>query len=113
MTSAGDAGASASAVGQRASQRSQRGTTRSTCVCCAITSLTRTAYGSRVFRHGRSRELRRYQSRSSASMAGDYAGAVIDLRSDTLTKPTAGMRAAMAAAAVGAGQYLEDPKHKE
>jgi threonine aldolase len=34
---------------------------------------------------------------------------VIDLRSDTLTKPTAGMRAAMAAADVGDEQYLEDP----
>jgi threonine aldolase len=34
---------------------------------------------------------------------------VIDLRSDTLTKPTAGMRAAMAAAEVGDEQYLEDP----
>ena len=34
---------------------------------------------------------------------------MIDLRSDTLTKPTAGMRAAMAAAEVGDEQYLEDP----
>ncbi len=38
-----------------------------------------------------------------------YADGVIDLRSDTLTKPTAGMRAAMAAAEVGDEQYLEDP----
>jgi threonine aldolase len=34
---------------------------------------------------------------------------VIDLRSDTLTKPTAAMLAAMAAAEVGDEQYLEDP----
>src|SRR6186713_994218 len=33
----------------------------------------------------------------------------IDLRSDTLTKPTAGMRAAMAAAEVGDDVYGEDP----
>jgi threonine aldolase len=34
---------------------------------------------------------------------------VIDLRSDTVTKPTAEMRAAMAAAAVGDDVYQEDP----
>jgi threonine aldolase len=38
---------------------------------------------------------------------------VIDLRSDTLTKPTSGMRAAMAAAEVGDEQYLEDPTTNE
>jgi threonine aldolase len=38
---------------------------------------------------------------------------VIDLRSDTLTKPTAGMRAAMADAEVGDEQYLEDPTTNE
>ncbi len=35
--------------------------------------------------------------------------AIIDLRSDTVTKPTAEMRAAMAAADVGDDVYLEDP----
>src|SRR3954467_12810552 len=34
---------------------------------------------------------------------------LIDLRSDTVTKPTAGMRAAMAAADVGDDVYHEDP----
>jgi threonine aldolase len=34
---------------------------------------------------------------------------VIDLRSDTVTKPTDGMRAAMAAAPVGDDQFAEDP----
>src|SRR6266581_2030546 len=33
----------------------------------------------------------------------------IDLRSDTVTRPTAAMRSAMAAAAVGDDQYGEDP----
>jgi threonine aldolase len=33
----------------------------------------------------------------------------IDLRSDTVTRPTAAMRAAMAAAPVGDDQYGEDP----
>ena len=36
-------------------------------------------------------------------------GNVIDLRSDTVTKPTAAMRAAMAAAEVGDDVYGEDP----
>jgi threonine aldolase len=38
---------------------------------------------------------------------------VIDLRSDTFTKPTPGMLAAMAAAEVGDEQYLEDPTTQE
>ncbi len=36
-------------------------------------------------------------------------GGAIDLRSDTVTRPTAAMRAAMAAAEVGDDQYGEDP----
>src|SRR4051812_10068546 len=35
--------------------------------------------------------------------------AIIDLRSDTVTKPSAGMRAAMASAEVGDDVYGEDP----
>jgi threonine aldolase len=38
---------------------------------------------------------------------------VIDLRSDTVTKPTAGMLAAMAAAEVGDEQFREDPTTNE
>jgi len=38
---------------------------------------------------------------------------VIDLRSDTLTKPTPAMLAAMASAEVGDEQYLEDPTTNE
>lgn len=38
---------------------------------------------------------------------------MIDLRSDTVTKPTAGMRAAMAAADVGDEQFREDPTTNE
>jgi threonine aldolase len=41
------------------------------------------------------------------------AGAPIDLRSDTVTRPTAAMRAAMASAAVGDDQYGEDPTVNE
>jgi threonine aldolase len=37
------------------------------------------------------------------------SSAAIDLRSDTVTRPTAGMREAMAAAPVGDDQYGEDP----
>lgn len=36
-------------------------------------------------------------------------GSPIDLRSDTVTRPSAAMRAAMAAAPVGDDQYGEDP----
>ncbi|HET8894923.1 MAG TPA: GntG family PLP-dependent aldolase [Gaiellaceae bacterium] len=38
---------------------------------------------------------------------------MIDLRSDTVTRPTAGMRAAMAAADVGDEQFREDPTTNE
>ena len=38
---------------------------------------------------------------------------MIDLRSDTVTRPTAGMRAAMAAAPVGDDQFGEDPTINE
>ena len=38
---------------------------------------------------------------------------MIDLRSDTLTQPTNGMRAAMAAAVVGDDVYGEDPTVNE
>jgi len=38
---------------------------------------------------------------------------MIDLRSDTLTQPTDGMRAAMAAATVGDDVYAEDPTVNE
>jgi threonine aldolase len=41
--------------------------------------------------------------------AGRDAGSTVDLRSDTVTKPTAAMRAAMAAAEVGDDVYGEDP----
>ena len=44
---------------------------------------------------------------SVSSSAHD--GAPIDLRSDTVTRPTAAMRAAMAAAPVGDDQFAEDP----
>src|SRR5262245_11438116 len=37
------------------------------------------------------------------------AGKVIDLRSDTVTKPSAAMRRAMAEAEVGDDVYMEDP----
>jgi len=39
--------------------------------------------------------------------------APIDLRSDTVTRPTPAMRAAMAAAPVGDDQYGEDPLTNE
>jgi threonine aldolase len=42
---------------------------------------------------------------------GGYTGSdVVDLRSDTLTRPTPGMRAAIAEAAVGDDVYGEDPE---
>src|SRR5262249_33199570 len=49
---------------------------------------------------------RRNDRRRAFSRGG---GGMIDLRSDTVTKPTQGMRAAMAAAEVGDDVYGEDP----
>lgn len=43
----------------------------------------------------------------------DAGRSVVDLRSDTVTKPTPGMRAAMAAAEVGDDVYGEDPTVNE
>src|SRR5437867_8997078 len=77
MTSAVDAAANASTVGQRSSQACQRGMTRSTCVCCDITSLTRIAYGSRVLRHGRSRPCWANQASSRSSTARTYRVGII------------------------------------
>src|SRR5215212_1325573 len=45
----------------------------------------------------------------TAASAPGTGSLAIDLRSDTVTRPTAGMRAAMAAAPVGDDQYGEDP----
>ena len=46
-------------------------------------------------------------------MSAGTGAAPIDLRSDTVTRPTAGMRAAMAAAPVGDDQFGEDPTVNE
>ena len=54
-TSPSGAAAQASGVGNRSRNACQRGITRATCVCWSMTSLTRTAHGSRVPRQGRSR----------------------------------------------------------
>lgn len=45
----------------------------------------------------------------SSGFLGGELGKIIDLRSDTVTRPTAEMRAAMAAADVGDDVYGEDP----
>jgi threonine aldolase len=59
-----------------------------------------TDYGGRSFFHNQ-------QLRSTA--LSELLNELIDLRSDTVTKPTAAMRAAMAAAEVGDDVYGEDP----
>src|SRR5437879_11047808 len=70
-TSPSDARDNALKVGKRARNRRYATRTRDTCVCWTITSLTRTRYGSRVWRHGRSRPERRYQARTRPrSVAG-------------------------------------------
>ena len=53
------------------------------------------------------------QLERAMSRAGRGCYAVIDLRSDTVTEPTEGMRAAMVAAAVGDDVYGEDPTVNE
>jgi threonine aldolase len=42
-------------------------------------------------------------------MIGDQAGTIVDLRSDTVTRPSAGMRRAMAEAQVGDDVFGDDP----
>src|SRR5262249_8233193 len=66
---------------------------------------------------GRGRPAHRVRA-GSAQVAPDPSGygsviPVIDLRSDTVTKPTPGMLAAMAAAEVGDEQEREDPTTNE
>ncbi len=68
-TSDRPAAASDAGVAQRSRNRSHRGITRSTWVCCSITSATRIANGSRVRRHGRSRRTTSPQL-NNASRAG-------------------------------------------
>src|SRR5882757_1095105 len=64
--SAALAAAVADAVGQRATQSRQIGSTRDTGVCCSMNSLTRICHGvTSGSRHGRSRRDRSYQARSS------------------------------------------------
>jgi len=46
-------------------------------------------------------------------MANNVGRVLVDLRSDTVTKPTPGMRAAMASAEVGDDFYREDPEVNE
>ena len=45
----------------------------------------------------------------AAGQGGGDIGAIVDLRSDTVTRPTAGMRAAMAAAPLGDDVFGDDP----
>ncbi len=46
---------------------------------------------------------------NEGSKAAGHPGAIVDLRSDTVTQPTAGMRAAMAAAPLGDDVFGDDP----
>ena len=50
-----------------------------------------------------------YQIPLSMVVSTSMAGQIIDLRSDTVTKPTAEMREAMAAAEVGDDVHGDDP----
>jgi threonine aldolase len=72
-------------------------TTKAGVDCHPAMNLSSASAHRRVFNHGRA------QVRYREPMP------VCDLRSDTLTKPTAAMRAAMAAAEVGDDVYGEDP----
>src|SRR5881398_1143694 len=50
-----------------------------------------------------------FASLDSRGMLSTYRMDVLDLRSDTVTRPTEGMRRAMAEAEVGDDVYVEDP----
>src|ERR1700721_3297447 len=65
----------ADAVGQRATQSRQIGSTRDTGVCCNMNSLTRICHGvTSDSRHGRSRRYHWYQSRSSRCVGESFIG---------------------------------------
>jgi threonine aldolase len=51
----------------------------------------------------------RHDSKETKDTMTEETGKLIDLRSDTVTRPSAGMRAAMAAAEVGDDVYGDDP----
>src|SRR3984885_12692590 len=73
--SAGLAPAVADAVGQRATQSRQIGSTRATGVCCNMNSLTRICHGvTSGSRHGRSRRDQSYQPRSSRCVGESFIG---------------------------------------
>lgn len=65
MTVAGEAPARAAGVGNLAMKADHALAARAACVCCAITSETRTAHGSLVRRKARSRPFVAYQSRTA------------------------------------------------
>ena len=65
--SAKGAAAQSLTVGYSRMNNSYLGTTRESCVCCAITSLTNTDQRSRVLRHGKSRNLGNPHCRSGAA----------------------------------------------
>ena len=68
------AAASVGGSGDPARDAPEYGTTRAACVCCSITSLTSSAYGSRVERHGSGRFTRAYQSSSATESNPIAAG---------------------------------------
>lgn len=57
-------------------------------------------------------QLRRWYHPPPA-IAADFQGLLVDLRSDTITKPTLGMKQAMMDALLGDDVYREDPTVKE
>ncbi|KAK3858457.1 hypothetical protein Pcinc_035356 [Petrolisthes cinctipes] len=60
------------------------------------------------------RQTRQYQSPShTPTTMTDFKGVVVDLRSDTITKPSDGMKKAMMEALVGDDVYREDPTVSE
>ena len=64
----------------------QRGITRSTCVCCSITSLTRIAYGSFVSLQGDRARSSANQARRSSSTGSRVDDAVDDSRARSIRK---------------------------
>ena len=91
MTSASAAAASASTVGKRARKRWKYGAAAATVVCCSMTSLSQTRYGSTdspgSARHGMVRRCRSYHP-SNAAAAG--AGSTLAMRTGMTTPPRPG-----------------------
>src|SRR4029453_3414656 len=111
MASAGGSAPSAAGVGQRIIHDRQAGSTRTTGVCCSITSLTSTPHALvPAALHGRSRAFAPYQAMalSASVIAGPTVWPVHELAITVIGPDRTGIVADVAEALSGVGANLSD-----